>query len=62
LRQLKVNAGYPFLLAMYHDYREAIFARRFLSAIRLIERMLFRRAVCAIYQSWLNKTFRHVFL
>ncbi|HDH0734788.1 TPA: DUF262 domain-containing protein, partial [Klebsiella oxytoca] len=58
LRELKVDVAYPFLLAMYHDYREGdLLPDDFLSAIRLIESYVFRRAVCAIPTNSLNKTF-----
>ncbi|ELO0858015.1 TPA: DUF262 domain-containing protein [Citrobacter amalonaticus] len=58
LRELKVDVAYPFLLALYHDYRgEKLSHVDFLHAIRLIESYVFRRAVCAIPTNSLNKTF-----
>ena len=58
LRELKVDVAYPFLLALYHDYHEGdLLPNDFLSAIRLIESYVFRRAVCGIESNSLNKTF-----
>lgn len=57
LRELKVDVAYPFLLVLYHDYRQGDLSHDdFLSAIRLIESYVFRRAVCAIPTNSLNKT------
>lgn len=58
LRELKVDVAYPFLLEMYHDYRnELLTLRDFLEAVRLVESYVFRRAVCAIPTNSLNMTF-----
>lgn len=58
LRELKVDVAYPFLLALYHDYKNGVLSHEdFLSIIRLIESYVFRRAVCAIPTNSLNKTF-----
>ncbi len=58
LRELKVDVAYPFLLALYHDYKNGDLPHEdFLSIIRLIESYVFRRAVCAIPTNSLNKTF-----
>ncbi len=58
LRELKVDVAYPFLLALYHDYKNGDLSHEdFLSIIRLIESYVFRRAVCAIPTNSLNKTF-----
>ncbi|WMY74895.1 DUF262 domain-containing protein [Buttiauxella selenatireducens] len=58
LRELKVDVAYPFLLELYHDYQHNHFSvTDFVSAIRLIESYVFRRAVCAIPTNSLNKTF-----
>ncbi|GAB0961084.1 hypothetical protein MZ16F92_19440 [Escherichia coli] len=58
LRELKVDVAYPFLLALYHDYKNDDLSHEdFLSIIRLIESYVFRRAVCAIPTNSLNKTF-----
>lgn len=58
LRELKVDVAYPFLLELYADYaREILSAEDFVQAVRLVESYVFRRAVCAIATSSLNKTF-----
>jgi uncharacterized protein with ParB-like and HNH nuclease domain/predicted transport protein len=58
LRELKVDVAYPFLLELYHDYKQGILSREdFVKAIRLVEAYVFRRAICAIPTNSLNKTF-----
>ena len=58
LRELKVDVAYPFLLELYDDYANGNLPRAdFLTAVRLIEAYVFRRAVCAIPTNSLNKTF-----
>ncbi|OWE35898.1 hypothetical protein A8M42_06415 [Escherichia coli] len=58
MRELKVDVAYPFLLALYHDYKNGVLSQEdFLNIIRLIESYVFRRAVCAIQTNSLNKTF-----
>ena len=58
LRELKVDVSYPFLLELYHDYRQGVLAKEQLSqAVRLVEAYVFRRAVCSIPTNSLNKTF-----
>ena len=58
LRELRVDVAFPFLLELYHDYAEGRFKKGdFVSAVRLIEAYVFRRAVCAIPTNSLNKTF-----
>ena len=58
LRELKVDVAYPFLLELYHDYALGDFPKAdFLTAVRLVESYVFRRAICAIPTSSLNKTF-----
>lgn len=58
LRELKVDVAYPFLLELYHDYRNEILGRDdFEQAVRLVESYVFRRAVCNIPPNSLNKTF-----
>ncbi|HIB9308097.1 TPA: GmrSD restriction endonuclease domain-containing protein, partial [Escherichia coli] len=55
LRELKVDVAYPFLLALYHDYKNDDLSHEdFLSIIRLIESYVFRCAVCAIPTNSLN--------
>ena len=58
LRELKVDVAYPFLLELYRDYDEGILSKEdFLSAVRLVEAYVFRRAICSIPTNSLNKTF-----
>lgn len=58
LREFKVDVSYPFLLELYHDYRQGTFSRAdFLTALRLVEAYVFRRAICNIPTNSLNKTF-----
>lgn len=61
LRELKVDVAYPFLLELYHDYEAKVLERSdFVSAVRLIEAYVFRRAACAIPTNSMNKTFAGV--
>lgn len=58
LRELKVDVAYPFLLDVYHDYREGrLTGDEVLQIVRLVESYVFRRAICAIPTNSLNKTF-----
>ena len=58
LRELKVDVAYPFLLDVYHDYKQArLAADELVSIVRLVESYVFRRAICAIPTNSLNKTF-----
>lgn len=58
LRELKVEVAYPFLLELYHDYNSGVLSRDdFLTAVRLLEAYVFRRAICSIPTNSLNKTF-----
>ena len=58
LRELKVDVAYPFLLEMYHDYATGTLSvADFISAVRMVEAYVFRRAVCAIPTNSMNKTF-----
>ncbi|MCT7997346.1 GmrSD restriction endonuclease domain-containing protein [Laspinema olomoucense] len=58
LRELKVDVAYPFLLELYQDYASGEFSETdFVQAVRLVESYVFRRAVCGIPTSSLNKTF-----
>jgi uncharacterized protein with ParB-like and HNH nuclease domain/predicted transport protein len=58
LQELKVDVASPLLLELYQDYRAGLLSRDdFLSAVRLIEAYVFRRAACAIPANSLNKTF-----
>lgn len=58
LRELKVEPAYPFLLELYHDYANGKLSKSdFVSAVRLVESYVFRRAICAIMPNSLNRTF-----
>ncbi|MCD2511582.1 GmrSD restriction endonuclease domain-containing protein [Comamonas endophytica] len=58
LRELKVDVAYPFLLDVYHDYKQGrLTSDEVLRIVRLIESYVFRRAICAIPTNSLNKTF-----
>jgi uncharacterized protein with ParB-like and HNH nuclease domain/predicted transport protein len=58
LRELKVDVAYPFLLELYRDYAVGMLSvPDFVTAVRLIEAYVFRRAICAIPTNSMNKTF-----
>lgn len=58
LNELKVDVAYPFLLQLYADYCDGFLKKGdFLEIIRLVEAYVFRRAICSIPPSSLNKTF-----
>lgn len=58
LRELKVDVAYPFLLDVYHDYKQGrLTSVEVLRIVRLVESYVFRRAICAIPTNSLNKTF-----
>jgi len=58
LRELKVDVAYPFLLDVYHDYKQGrLTSEEVLQVVRLVESYVFRRAICAIPPNSLNKTF-----
>ena len=58
IRELRVDVAYPFLLELYHDYATGHLNKAdFLTALRLVESYVFRRAICAIPTNSLNKTF-----
>ncbi len=58
LRELKVDVAYPLLLELYNDFdRKILPAEDFVTAVRLVEAYVFRRAICAIPTNSLNKTF-----
>ena len=58
LRELKVDVAYPFLLDVYHDYKQGrLSSDEALQIVRLVESYVFRRAICAIPTNSLNKTF-----
>jgi uncharacterized protein with ParB-like and HNH nuclease domain len=58
LRELKVDVAYPFLLDVYHDYKQSrLNAEEVLQIVRLVESYVFRRAICAIPTNSMNRTF-----
>lgn len=58
LRELKVDVAYPFLLDVYHDFKQGrLSVEEVLAIVRLVESYVFRRAICAIPTNSLNKTF-----
>ena len=58
LRELKVEPAYPFLLELYDDYEKGTLTLSdFITAVRLVEAYVFRRAICAIMPNSLNRTF-----
>lgn len=58
LREFKVDVAYPFLLDLYHDYKNGrIAVDEVLQIVRLVESYVFRRAICSIPTNSLNKTF-----
>ena len=58
IRELRVDVAFPLLLELYADYAAKRLARaELLQAARVIESYVFRRAVCDIETSSMNKTF-----
>ncbi len=58
LRELKVDVAYPLLLELYHDYASGQLSQvEMLTAVRLIESYVFRRAICALPTNSMNKSF-----
>lgn len=58
LRELKVEVAYPLLLELYSDFKAGTLEHtELLTAVRLIESYVFRRAICEIPTNSMNKTF-----
>jgi uncharacterized protein with ParB-like and HNH nuclease domain/predicted transport protein len=58
LRELKVDVSYPFLLEVYHDYKQGrLGPDEVVQIVRWVESYVFRRAICGIPTNSLNKTF-----
>ncbi|MFX1705648.1 DUF262 and DUF1524 domain-containing protein [Chitinophaga sp. CC14] len=58
LSTLRIDVGYPFLLAIYNDYDQGIINKEiFQQVLALIENYVFRRAICGVPTNSLNKTF-----
>jgi uncharacterized protein with ParB-like and HNH nuclease domain/predicted transport protein len=58
LRELKVDVAYPFLLDVYHDYKQSRLSEDdVIHIVRLVESFVFRRAVCGLPTNSMNKIF-----
>tara|TARA_R110002073_G_scaffold118918_1_gene258611 strand:+ start:507783 stop:509894 length:2112 start_codon:yes stop_codon:yes gene_type:complete len=58
LRELRVDVAYPFLLELYHDYKQGILGKEdFLESLMVTESYVFRRAISEIPTNSHNKTF-----
>ncbi|WII36243.1 DUF262 and DUF1524 domain-containing protein [Paenibacillus thiaminolyticus] len=58
INALRVEVSYPFLLEVYDDYAaNKIGKQELLFILRLVESYVFRRAICGVPTSSLNKTF-----
>ena len=58
LRELRVDVSYPFLLEVYHDFKQGrLSVDEVVQVVRLVESYVFRRVICAIPTNSLNKTF-----
>ena len=58
LQQLKTSVTYPLLLELYDDYENNVLSLEdFITAVRIIESYIFRRAVCDIQSNSMKKTF-----
>lgn len=58
INTLKVDVAYPFLLEVYEDYIQSLLSKEdFINVLRLVESYVFRRAICGIPTSSMNKTF-----
>ncbi|MEM6597304.1 MAG: DUF262 domain-containing protein [Cyanobacteria bacterium P01_C01_bin.69] len=58
LRELKVDVAYPFLLELYHDYKNELLSKEdLLAATRLTESYIFRRSVCGLSANSMRRTF-----
>jgi uncharacterized protein with ParB-like and HNH nuclease domain/predicted transport protein len=58
LRELKIDAVYPLLMTLYHDYQNSLLGLgEFFVCLRLLESYLFRRSVCGIPSNSVSNTF-----
>ncbi|MEH1919996.1 DUF262 domain-containing protein [Nostoc sp.] len=58
INTLRVDVAYPFLIELYDDYDKNKIARQeFISILRLVESYVFRRSICGISTSSMNKSF-----
>ncbi|MEI7452512.1 MAG: DUF262 and DUF1524 domain-containing protein [Candidatus Falkowbacteria bacterium] len=62
IQTLRVDVSHPFLLCVYNDYKDNIINKdEFTQILKLIESYVFRRAVCGVPTSSLNKTFASLY-
>jgi uncharacterized protein with ParB-like and HNH nuclease domain/predicted transport protein len=58
LRELRVEAVYPLLLTLYHDYQQGLVGHaECMTCLRVLEAYMFRRSVCGIPSNSLSNTF-----
>ncbi|MEH1764899.1 MAG: DUF262 domain-containing protein [Nostoc sp.] len=58
INTLRVDVAYPFLIELYDDYdKNKIERQEFISILRLVESYVFRRSICGISTSSMNKSF-----
>ncbi|MHC5597372.1 MAG: DUF262 domain-containing protein [Nostoc sp.] len=58
INTLRVNVAYPFLIEVYDDYIQSKIAlQEFITILRLVESYVFRRSICGIPTSSMNKSF-----
>ena len=61
IKTLKVDVSYPFLLAVYNDYKQTLISKEeLIESLKYVESYLFRRAICGIPTNVLNKTFANL--
>lgn len=62
ITKLRMDTSYPFLLAIYGDYKnEHITLDEFIEILNLTKNYVFRRAICGIPTNSLNKTFATIY-
>ena len=58
LAELQADASYPFLLEVYDDYNQELIKKEdVIKILQLVESYVFRRAVCGLSMSVMNKLF-----
>ena len=56
IKTLKVDVSYPFLLAVYNDYKQTLISKEeLIESLKYVESYLFRRAICGIPTNVLTK-------
>ncbi|WP_157154578.1 DUF262 domain-containing protein [Brachyspira murdochii] len=62
IKYIEVNVSYPFFLNIYKDYNDKVIDKdTFINIINLIESFVFRRFICDIKTSQLNKIFASLY-